>query len=363
MKPFALLVGGLSPDTFVSFFNASGGGGALSPTFNSSAFGAGPSFLALPPSRAFAYAANHGGAAPGLTSVSLTWSSGAPQFAAALGRVPVPDPCHVALHPAGRHVFTASYAEGSVTVCPLAADGSALAPLRTLSLGLNAHQVVFAGAGGRFAFVPLLGSDSIAQLVFNSGDGALEVNAAGGAAQLPAGSGPRHLAFHPSLPVAYALCERSNEVAPLAFDAASGTLAFGGGALSTLRGGAPPAEVQAAADVLISSDGRFLYATNRARPFGAGENSVAVFGIDGASGALRGPLQWAAGGAGAAGGVNFPRHAALVPLPGEPYLVVANQLGGSLTVFSRDAATGLLAHLSTAPSAPTMAPSYVLPVM
>jgi 6-phosphogluconolactonase len=114
--------------------------------------------------------------------------------------------------------------------------------------------------------------------------------------------------------------------------------------------------------VLVSADGRFLYATNRGKPFGAGENSVAVFAIDGA-GALRGPVQWATGGADAASAVNFPRHAALVPLPGEPYLVVANQLGGSLTVFSRDPATGLLAFAAAGAAAPTTAPSFVLPLL
>jgi 6-phosphogluconolactonase len=361
MMSFALLVGGLSPDVQTTTFNFSGG--TLTLSSNSSAFGASPSFLALAPSRSVAYVANHGGPALGVTSVALSWTGGALQSATALGHVTVDDPCHIALHPTGRHVFTASYSDGTLTVLPLAADGTAQSPLHTLALGLNAHETVFAGPGGNFVFVPLLGSDAIAQLVFDAGTGSLEVNAAGGAVQLPAGSGPRHLAFHPTLPVAYALCELSSQVAPLLFDAAAGTLApMAGAAVSSLRGGAPPAEVQAAADVLVSQDGRFLYATNRALPYGAGENSVAVFAIDVTNGALRGPLQWATGDGGASGAVNFPRHAALAPLPGEPFLVVANQLGGSLTVFARDPDTGLLAFVSSTATAPTEKPSFVLPL-
>lgn len=364
MMSFSILVGGLTPDVQVSLFNFSSFSGALALASNTTAFGASPSFLALSPSRAFAYAANHGDGDAGATSVALSWSGPSQLSARALGHQMTDDPCHIALHPSGAYVFAASYANGTVTVLPLGADGAAQPPLRTLALGLNAHQTVFAGPGGRFVFVPLLGSDAIAQLVFDAATGALEANAASGAVQLPTGSGPRQVAFHPTLPVAYALCEVSSQVAPLAFDAAAGTLAYAGGAVSTLRDafGAQQPEVQAAADVLVSADGRFLYATNRARPFGAGENSVAVFSID-AAGVLHGPIQWATGGAGAAAAVNFPRHAALVPFPGEPFLVVANQLGGSIAVFSRDAATGLLAYVTSASSAPTTTPSYVLPLV
>ena len=368
MLPFSLLVGGLNPNILVAQFTPTGNASSpLTATFSTPALGASPSFLALSPGRALAYAANHGGPAIGVTSASLAWdSNGTLATATTLAHSPTLDPCHILLHPSGTWLFTASYSDGTLSVLPVSpSTGAAGPPLRTLALGLNAHETVL-DPSGRFLFVPLLGSDAIAQLTFDPTSGALEENAAGGAAALPRGSGPRHLAFHPPLPVAYVLCELTSQVARLSFDAAAGVLeAVPGGAVSTLQGGggggAPP-QVQAAADVLVSSDGRFLYATNRASPWGAGENSVAVFAVDGATGALS-PLQWATGGAGAQGGVNFPRHAALVPLPKEPYLVTANQLGATLSVFSRDAGTGLLAAVATVPSAPVQLPSFVFPVV
>jgi 6-phosphogluconolactonase (cycloisomerase 2 family) len=81
--------------------------------------------------------------------------------------------------------------------------------------------------------------------------------------------------------------------------------------------------VQAAADIMISADGKFLYASNRADPFGEGENSIAVYKINEDDGSLK-AIQWAFGGFGPKEGLYFPRHSILVPFPGEPILAVAN---------------------------------------
>lgn len=65
-----------------------------------------------------------------------------------------------------------------------------------------------------------------------------------------------------------------------------------------------PLSPQAAAELLLSPDGRFLYASNRGSQ--GGHNSIAVFGVCPSSGRLA-PLAWETGG----GAVDFPRHMSL----------------------------------------------------
>ena len=196
----------------------------------------------------------------------------------------------------------------------------------------------------------------VALLTFDARTGAMAPNPTAPLAVLPAGCGPRHLALHPTLPVAYVMCELASSVVPLAYDRATGVLAAPPGGISpvsTLRGGAAAPTVQAGADVIVSPDGRFLYATNRAAPAGTGENSVAVFEVAADTGALS-PKGWADGG----GSVNFPRHAALSPGEGA-LLVTANQHGASYTVFARSLVTGALTLVGTSSAAPITAPGFI----
>lgn len=65
-----------------------------------------------------------------------------------------------------------------------------------------------------------------------------------------------------------------------------------------------PLSPQAAAELVLSPDGRFLYASNRGSQ--GGHNSIAVFGVCPSSGRLA-PLAWETGG----GAVDFPRHMSL----------------------------------------------------
>lgn len=113
---------------------------------------------------------------------------------------------------------------------------------------------------------------------------------------------------------------------------------------------------------MISADGKFLYATNRASPYGGGENSVVAYSIDPETGALT-AIQWQQGGQGKDQGIFFPRHATLVPLPGETMLVVANEKSGTVTLLQRDPISGLLAYLYTCSTGKVTSPSCVVPVV
>jgi 6-phosphogluconolactonase len=81
------------------------------------------------------------------------------------------------------------------------------------------------------------------------------------------------------------------------------------------------------ADIHVSPDGRFLYASNR------GHDSIAIFAIDQANGLLSQVGHAPSGGA-------TPRN--FMVSPSGSHVLVANQDSGTVVVFARDRRTGLL---------------------
>ena len=210
-------------------------------------------------------------------------------------------------------------------------------------LGQKAHAVNFDSTGA-FVFVPCLGSDSIAQLVFDAQNGVLEWNPVSPAALLPAASGPRHMVFlstHKLL--AFVLCELSSIIVPFALNA-SGVLVQVGSPVSTIRAGLPKPLVQAAAEILASADGLFLYASNRASPFGTGDNSIAVLQLT-QQGVLTGNVTQHETGENE-GVLMFPRHIALSSSVKQPFLFAVSQNSSMITVFARNPAAGTLSQVS-----------------
>src|SRR5204862_6048537 len=98
-----------------------------------------------------------------------------------------------------------------------------------------------------------------------------------GDAVMRPGAGPRHLAFHPPLPLVFVANELDSTVATLRFDSARG-------ALSLLDARSPlPAGwngTNCPADIHVASSGRTLYVSNR------GHNSIAVFSVAQSTGTL-----------------------------------------------------------------------------
>jgi 6-phosphogluconolactonase len=88
---------------------------------------------------------------------------------------------------------------------------------------------------------------------------------------LPAGSGPRHFAFHPNGKWLFAINELSATITTFAWDQVSGRLTAGG-SVSTR-----PAEVTTGttAEIAVHPSGRFVYGSNR------GHDSIVVFRVDG----------------------------------------------------------------------------------
>jgi 6-phosphogluconolactonase len=250
-------------------------------------------------------------------------------------------PAHLAVRPDGRFLFTSLYEGGAVSVHPIEPDGSVAAAsqlIRHASPGTgaeaHAHQVVIDPATGDILAVDL-GMDTVYVYRLDPATGRLTET---GRTPFPTGSGPRHLAFHPSGSLLYLVHELNSTVTVCGW--ADGTLTRGT-VHSTRSAGAPAGGVSekpnAAGEIAVSADGRFVYLSNR------GDNTVAVFtthssaGTTGSDRTGGSDLTFLA--ASSCGG-DWPRHLTLDHTG--RWLYVANERSGDVVWFPRDPATGML---------------------
>ncbi len=160
--------------------------------------------------------------------------------------------------------------------------------------------------------------------------------------EFEAGSGPRHMAMHPSLDVCYVSNELFNTVCVAELDAADPM---------EIKPRLIPIQYQSTIDnretvsyvseIKLSPDARFLYVSNR------GDNSLAIFKV-----LEDGRLERC--GLVPTGG-KFPRHFAITPCGGA--VLVANQDSGHIRVFARDIDTGALEMTGEIQEIP--APNYI----
>ena len=126
-------------------------GFSIGPPNGSTVFGAGPNYMALSTDKSRLYVANGGGqdasaGVPGVTALSVSWPATGPPTLLPLGFVAVDDPCHVAIHPSGAWVFSASYSAGTISISAVD-DAGGLTPAVSYAAAANAHQVVFSASG------------------------------------------------------------------------------------------------------------------------------------------------------------------------------------------------------------------------
>ena len=290
-----------------------------------------PGYLAIDPRRPVLYAVQ-----PVANEVSAFAINDQTGEVALINRRPSggDDPSHVAADPAGRFLAVANYVAGNVEVLPINADGSLgaptdavamkgeLGPHRTEQPGPHPHQCQFE-PGGRFLVVPDKGLDRLFVFRIDGTTGRL-VPADPPFTRTRSGAGPRHIAFHPSLPYAWVINELDSTVTAYRFSAA--------GALeptqivpslpSTYTGN------NTGAAIVVSPSGRFVYASNR------GHDSVAILRVDESSGMLS-PAGWESTKG------STPRCIALDPAGTR--LFAANQRSDTIVEFDVDQATGALA--------------------
>ncbi len=243
-------------------------------------------------------------------------------------------PCYVSTDDEGRFAFVANYSSGSIMVYPLASDGALQAvastvqhpehrgPNKQRQEGPHAHSILM-DPSNQWVCVADLGLDQVRVYALDRADGKL-TPAEHSAFELPPGSGPRHLAFHPSGRWAYVINELTSTLTTASFDPGSGEMKEVQ-TVTTILGPVPAGN--STAEVLVHPSGRFIYGSNRVH------DSIAVFHFDEQTGKTTLVQNQPTGG-------KIPRNFRIDP--SGRYLLAENQLSGTIRSFRIDLEDGTL---------------------
>lgn len=233
------------------------------------------------------------------------------------------DPCYISLCGEDRSLLVSNYSSGSLAVFRLNEDG---VPAERVQLivhkGKGMHpvrqtmpHVHFAKEQSGQVFAVDLGLDQI--FLYSMEGGRLADS--GKRLQFPAGTGPRHIEFHPDDPgILYVSCELGSEVAVWKRENGAYRCAQ---TLSTLPGSYMGGNIVSA----IKMQGRLLFAGNR------GHDSVAVFRVEDDGLLMRTQIVPTGG--------KTPWDFSVF----DDYLVIANRDSDSITVLKADEGSGILA--------------------
>lgn len=246
-------------------------------------------------------------------------------------------PAYIATDESDRVALVANYVGGSVVSLPIGAGGALQPPTQVVSHHMphegpgpvadrqdapHAHCII-PDRNNRFAFAADLGADRIYQYALNAAARKISAEPVTVYDVFP-GTGPRHLAFHPSGRWLYVIGELSSTLVVYAYDGDNGLLREPR-AIPLLPEGWTGENT--ASEVACSPDGHFIYAGNR------GFDAITALRVHDDSGTVTLAGQFPTGG-------SFPRHFALDPTG--QWLVAANQKSDTLTTFRVDRKTGLL---------------------
>jgi 6-phosphogluconolactonase len=245
------------------------------------------------------------------------------------------NPVYVSVHSSGRWAAIANYTGGSLSAFAIQADGSLLPYRQSIQhtghsvdtarqTKPHVHSVLFS-PDERYLYAQDLGTDEITIYRWEGASMADSLLRVAGVVRLPAGSGPRHLTFHPNGKIAYLVEEMGGCVDVYRYHSESGKLDSLQRIASHIAAAKGPF---AGADLHVSPDGRFLYVSNR-----ASENTITIFSIDPATGRLQTVGYQPVFG-------KEPRNFTLDP--SGRYLLVANQNSNNIVIFRVDRQTGLL---------------------
>lgn len=172
---------------------------------------------------------------------------------------PLPDSmAYLSTDRTGRYLLGASYPGNKVTVSPIGPTGTVRPPQQILPDHPNAHAIL-ADAANRHVLVPTLGNDKVNQFDLDSTTGRLSP-VSPPSVSVSEKAGPRHFVFHPDGRLVYVIGELDGHVYVFDYDAARGQLE------QKQRVSALPPAFQgrpSAADLHVTPDGRFLYASER----------------------------------------------------------------------------------------------------
>lgn len=240
-------------------------------------------------------------------------------------------PCHVEVDKTGKWLFASNYSSGSLSVLPINADGS-LGVATTIQhtgsgkhpqrqKGPHTHGAIIS-SDNRQLFVTDLGIDKVMIYSFDAITGKLSPAEQPFAQSVP-GSGPRLFTFHPNNKFAYLIEELSGTV--VMFKYKKGALEAKQ-RISTMP--ATDTNFAGSADIHVSPDGKFLYASNRGEV-----NTIAIYSIHKKDGKLI-----LIGHQSTLG--KTPRNFSIDP--SGKFLLCENQNSDEIVIFKRDLTTGLL---------------------
>jgi 6-phosphogluconolactonase len=239
-----------------------------------------------------------------------------------LGDAPLADSmANIDLDATGRWLFAASFPGHKITVNSIGKDGAVGAIQQLIPTAPNAHAI-HADATNKFVVATSLGGDNVSIWRFDAEKGLLTANDPALVTNAPK-SGARHFVWDKTQRYAYLLNEVDASLYVYAWDAAKGTLR------ELQRTTTLPAGFTGkpwAADMHLSPDGKFLYASERT------SSTISTFRVDAGTGQLQ-PL-------GQTATEKTPRGFA-IDSTGR-FLVAAGQESHHVAVYPIDQATGAL---------------------
>ena len=243
-------------------------------------------------------------------------------------------PAYCSVHPSGRYLLGTNYGTGNFPIYRINSNGgigtmtdnyqdTGSGPNRDRQEGPHAHEII-TDPTGQHVFGADLGTDRVDSWTLNLTTGKLTPNQPLNYIQVAGGSGPRHLAFHPSSKWVYVISEMASSITAFNYDRSTG-LAIWTQTVSTL----PPGftGTSACSEITVHPSGKFVYGANR------GSNTIVGFAIDPGNGKLS-PISWTPTQG------QIPRNFAIDP--SGSLLYAANQNSDNIVAFAIDQNSGQL---------------------
>ncbi|RCH54418.1 lactonase family protein [Mucilaginibacter hurinus] len=294
-----------------------------------------PSYLCVDKDSRFVYAVSEKDSDSEVMAYSLAPKTGQLTF---VNKQPVKGAaaCYISIDEDRKNIFVANYLSGSISVLPLKEDGSVLPPSQLIQgkgRSVNKERqeaphahTAFLSPDEKYLLYTDLGTDKIHSYRYK--DGQQQPLIPVSVTNVKPGSGPRHLDFSPDKKHVYVVQELTGEV--VVFDYDDGKLKE----VQTVSMLAPGFKgVVGAADIHVSADGKYVYASNR-----GDVNNIVVYAIAPETGLLtfveRKPTMGKA-----------PRNFVIDPTGN--FILVANQDSNSIFVFRRDKASGQIREIAS----------------
>lgn len=290
-----------------------------------------PSYLAISRDRRNIYSVSEAGEGKGVNAYSFDLATGKLSLLNT-GSAGGNGPCYISVDDKKRWVFTGNYGGGSLSATRLNPDGSLSKETQVIQhegSSVNTSRqdkphvhAVILSPDNRYLLVPDLGTDKVNVYNFKPDASQPLTPASVPFGTANPGGGPRHLAFHPNGKFAYLVLEMEGAVT---------AYKYSNGKLDPLQRITMLADgfsgKVGAADIHVSPDGKFLYASNRGEA-----NDIVIYSIG-----EDGKLTYAGR---QAEGIDTPRNFVIDPTGN--FVLVGNQNSNNVSVFRRDAKTGLL---------------------